>query len=80
MADADRAAQRIGAELVFEIAEFAFGAATPNRAILERGDAGTVIAAIFEPLQRLDHTVRDRRNSDDPDNAAHGPIPISFGS
>ena len=31
-----------------------------SRAVLERGDAGRIIAAIFQPLQRIDEMLRDR--------------------
>ena len=40
-------------------------------AVLQRGDAGRIIAAIFEPLQRVDKLARDRALAQNADNAAH---------
>ena len=40
--------------------QLAFGAAAAELAAFERGDAGGVIAAIFEALQRIDDERRDR--------------------
>ena len=40
-------------------------------AVFERGDAGGIIAAIFEPLQRVDEQPRDRTAPENADNAAH---------
>ena len=37
----------------------------------ERGDAGGIIAAIFEALERIDELRRGRLAADDSDNAAH---------
>ena len=54
MADPDRAGERLLAQAVFQILQFAFGAAARELAAFERGDAGGIIAAIFEPLQRID--------------------------
>ena len=72
VADADHAVERLDAQLCREIAELALGAAARDLAALERRDAGAVIAAILEPLQRIDQARRDRFDPDDPDDAAHG--------
>ena len=40
-------------------------------AAFERRDAGGVVAAIFEPLQRIDQLVRDRPSPENSDDAAH---------
>ncbi len=47
-------------------------AAARQHAILQRGDAGRVVAPIFQPLQRLDDLPRDRARAQDPNDAAHG--------
>ena len=49
--------------------QFAFGAAAAELAVIERGDAGGVVAAVFEALERIDQMAGDRlapENSDDP--------------
>ena len=51
--------------------QLAFGAPPRQHAVLERGDAGRIIAAVFEALERVDKERRDRFAADDPDNAAH---------
>jgi len=53
VADAGVTEQRIGLEHSFEIAQLAFGATTPESSILHGGDAGGVITAILEALQRV---------------------------
>ena len=82
VADADRAVERLALQAAFEIDQLAFGAAAGELAALDGGDAGRVIAAIFEPLQRIDDERRDRRVADNSNNSAHaalspipGPIP-----
>ena len=39
--------------------------------MLQRGDAGGIVAAVFESLQRLDDPPRDRARAQDADDAAH---------
>ena len=56
---------------VFEVAKLAFGAAARQLALLERGDAGGIVAAIFQPLERIDHQRRDRLTADNSNYAAH---------
>jgi hypothetical protein len=71
VADAARSQQRRGRELLLEIAQLAAGAKARELALLERGDSGRVVAAIFQPLQRLDQGGRDRLASENADDAAH---------
>ena len=71
VADADRAVERLVLQPAFEVDELAFGAAAGKFAALDGGDAGRVIAAIFEPLQRIDDERRDRRVADNPNDSAH---------
>ena len=42
-----------------------------ERAVIERGDAGGVIAAIFEALERIDQMAGDRLASENSDDPAH---------
>ena len=72
VADADRPGERLAREFLFQILQLAFGAAPRQHAVLERGDAGGIIAAVFEALERIDQERRDRFAADDFDNAAHG--------
>ena len=58
--DADQAVERLAGEAYFEILELALGAAAAEPATFERRDAGGIIAAIFEPLQRSLPSARRR--------------------
>ena len=58
--DADRAGERFEREALLEILQLAFGAPARQVAALQRRDAGGIVAAIFEALQRLDHFLGDR--------------------
>ncbi len=72
MADAGGAAQRLRGKQGLQIAQLALGAAAGELALFERRDAGGIIAAIFEPFQRVDQRVDDRLFSQNPDDSAHG--------
>ena len=81
MADAGLAEQRRRFEPRLEIAQLAFRAPAPELAVLDRGDARGIVAAIFEPLQRVDELARDRALAEDANNAAHRrPTPPSTAS
>ena len=67
--------ERLGEQPVFEVAELALGAAALEMAVLDGRDAGRVIAAIFEPAQRVDEIGRDRLLPDNANDAAHAMIP-----
>ena len=61
--------------------ELAFGAAAAELAVIEGGDAGGVIAAVFEALERIDQVGRDRlapENSDDPAHPSGWPPCFRF--
>ncbi len=77
MADAGLAHERRILEARLEIAQFAFGAPPVERAVRHRGDAGGIVAAIFEPLQRVDQLLRNRSPAKDSDDATHQPTPTS---
>src|ERR1700733_10571463 len=44
-------------------------------AVLKRRYAGGIVAAIFEPLQRIDNRARDRPGPENPDNSTHSRFP-----
>ena len=71
MADADGAGERLAREPRFEIAQLALGAPAGELSVLQRGDAGRVVAAVFEPLERVDERARDRLTSENAHNSAH---------
>ncbi len=83
VADADLAAERFALETVLERAQLAFGAPAAEHAVLQRGDAGRVIAAIFEALERVDQLARDRPVPENSDDSAHPPgwplCPLAYG-
>ncbi len=69
MADADIAGERLARQAAFQRGELTLGAPAAERAVIQRGDAGGVIAAVFEALERFDQVAGDRltpNNSDDP--------------
>ena len=55
----------------FQILELALGAPPRQHAVLQRGDARGIIAAVFEALERIDQLRRSSLLADDSDNAAH---------
>src|SRR3546814_1266883 len=55
-----------------QIGEFPFGAATDQRAVLDRADPGRIIAAIFHAAQPVDEAIRHLILADDSDDSAHG--------
>jgi hypothetical protein len=54
------ALQRLARETVAEIAQLALGAAAREVAVLQRGDAGRIVAAIFEAPQGFHDIASDR--------------------
>ena len=71
MADAGAAREGLPGELGLEVAQLAFGAAPRQVSVFQRRDAGRVVAAIFEPLQRIDQKRRHRLPTEDADDPAH---------
>ncbi len=67
--------QRLLDEALLQVPELALGAAAIEGAVLDRGDAGGVITAIFEPAQRVDQIAGDRLVPQNSDDAAHGRFP-----
>src|SRR5262249_11032174 len=75
MADADGAAERLAAQPGLQIAELAFGAAAREVPTFERRHAGGVVAAVLEPLERIDQMPRDRLTPEYADDPAHAAFP-----
>src|SRR5690348_13212312 len=67
----DGAFQRLPGEAQFEVLELALGPPARQPPALERGNAGGVIAAIFEPLEGIDHLAGDRLVPENSDDSAH---------
>ena len=71
VADADCARERLALQPLLQVFELALGTPARQRAGFDRGDAGRIIAAIFETLERLKKLRRNRFIADNSDNAAH---------
>ena len=71
MADACSAEQRLGRQPRLEIAELARCTAASDLAGLERRHTRRVVAAVLEPLQRLDDMKSDRFLAEYADDATH---------
>jgi hypothetical protein len=75
VADADVAAQWMDRQQLGEAAELALGAAAVDPPLVDRGNPGAVIAAILEPLQRLEQKVGDRLLRYGAHDTAHASTP-----
>src|SRR5690606_36676336 len=75
MADADMSVQRLHAQLGRQIAQLALGPSAHDGAAFQRGHAGAVIPAVFQALQRVDKTTRDRLITDNSYDPAHAISP-----
>ncbi len=64
--------QRLALQPRLEIAKLALGPPTRQRAMLERGDAGGIIAAVFKALERVDELPRHRFMAENSNNSAQG--------
>ena len=56
MADAAASIERLAGQPALKCRELAFGPAPGQDAALKGGDAGGIVAPVFEPPQRLDQT------------------------
>src|SRR2546430_2006724 len=72
VADADQALQRLALQPRLKIAELALGAPTRQHAMLERSDAGGIIAAVFKALQRVDKLPRHRFMAENSNDSTQG--------
>ena len=66
------ARERFGIQPLFEVLQLALGAPARQLAAFQGGDAGGIIAAVFEALERIDQMHRDRLAAEYADNSAHG--------
>jgi hypothetical protein len=57
--------------LLRDCAQLALGTPAGKLSGLQGGDAGRVVAAVFEPLERVDERARDRLTSENAHNSAH---------
>ena len=64
-------AERLARELGFEIAQLALGTPAAELTAIQSGDAGGIIAPIFEPLERIDQRGGDRVTAENAHNSAH---------
>ncbi len=71
VADADDALDRLGHDGGFEVADLAGGAAAVGAGSALHGDAGRVIAAVFETAQGFQQARGHGFAADDSDDAAH---------
>jgi len=71
MADASVAGERLTRELRFEVVQLALGSSARKLSAFQGGDAGGVIAPVFEPLERVDKRTRDRLPPENAHNSAH---------
>ncbi|MNE37016.1 hypothetical protein D3C80_1308540 [compost metagenome] len=71
VADADGPGQGFGGQDGLQFADLALGAAALDAAVDDGGDAGGIIAAVFQPLQAVDQTGNDGACARDADDAAH---------
>ena len=71
VADAGVAGERLLGELGFQVAQLALRAPAGQVAVFQRRHTGRVIAAIFQPLQRIDQERRHRFLTEDANDPAH---------
>ena len=71
VADADPARKRFGGETKLQIIELAARPRPGQPARFQRRDAGGIIAAVFEALQRIEKGASDRAPAEHRNNSAH---------
>ena len=76
MANADRSAKRRCGKFRLQVFQLALGAPSLNTAALERRNAGEIVAAVFEPLQRIDDRTGDGPAPQNSDNSTHRKKPL----
>ncbi len=69
--DADIAGERLLRQALFQRCELALGAPAAERAMIQSGDTGGVIAPVLEALERLDQMAGNRLASNNSDDPAH---------
>ena len=76
MGDADRPRKRLVGELLLQVEKLSLGTPPLQRALVDGGDAGGIVAAVLKPSQRIHKTLRYRLLADDPNNPAHSHTPL----
>ena len=71
VADPGRSVEVAAVELARELGELARRPQPLDAAVLDGGDAGGIVAAIFEPPQRVDQRPGYRSGAENADDAAH---------
>src|SRR5215831_3132868 len=66
--------QRLIRKPQLQVLELALGATPVQMAVLDGGDTRRIIAAIFEPAQRIHESASHRIRSEYADDAAHGSL------
>ena len=65
--------ERLAAQLTCEIVELPLGTAAGELAVIDRADAGAVIAAVLKALEAIEQPLRDQRFPDNRNDPAHMP-------
>ncbi len=76
MANTDDTRKRFSSQSLLQIDQLAFGTAAIELAVLQGGDTGRIVAAIFKPLQCIHEKRSDFVISDNADNSTHGLLQI----
>ena len=72
VSDSNRAGERCAGKPLLEVLELAFRAQPRQVSVLKRRDAGEIVAAIFQPLERVDELIGNRLAAEnDADYSAH---------
>ena len=74
--DADRSRQLGAIQRAGQITQLAFCPAAINVAVHQGGDTGAVIAAVFQPAQRLQDDGRGGTRADDAYDATHSVVSL----
>ena len=74
--DADRSRQLGAVQRAGQITQLAFGPAAVDVAVHQGGDTGAVIAAVFQPAQRLQDDGRGGTRADDAYDATHSVVSL----
>jgi hypothetical protein len=69
--DADGAGQRLFGQHLAQVDQLALGAAARSSRLDDRGDAGRVIAAIFQPLQAVEQPIGNGVIAQDSNDSTH---------
>jgi hypothetical protein len=71
VSDPNRAGERCAGKPLLEVLEFAFRAQPRQVPVLKRRNPGGIVAAIFQPLERVDELIGNRLAAENSDYSAH---------